>query len=36
VLAVVLAFTFLCMAGFELVKIAGALRNPVSREKVAG
>jgi Ca2+-transporting ATPase len=31
--AVIAIFTFLCMAGFELVKIAGVLRNPGSPEK---
>jgi hypothetical protein len=33
VLAVVLAFTFLCMAGFELVKVGRAIRSPPSPER---
>ncbi|MDD1667593.1 MAG: cation-transporting P-type ATPase [Methanomicrobiales archaeon] len=34
-LARVLLFTLLCMAGFELVKVVRAIRNPPSRERTA-
>ena len=32
-IAMIFAITFLCMAGFELAKIVGAIRNPVSPDK---